>query len=190
VEPGRLRRRQRTLAVAVGAATVVASVVVAALIAGPGGGDTGALADQVSADPEATGTTGGVTATTAPADPPAGDRGPGEPALPGGATSGPATPTIGPTPGRTPTTPAPTLSGEPTPEGSTRTLASAGGTVVARCEGRQAHALSWDAADGYTVGKTEPGPAGTVHVWFDGPQRVHMKIQCKDGFPTSVNSPN
>jgi serine/threonine-protein kinase len=191
VEPGRVRRRQRTLAVAVGAATVVASVVVAALIAGPGGGDTGALADQVSADPEATGTPGGVTATTAPGgDPPAGDGATGEPAVPGGATSGPAAPTTGPAPESTPTTPGPTQSGEPTPDGSTRTLVSAGGTVVVRCEGRQAHALSWDAADGYTVAKTEPGPAGTAHVWFDGPQRVHMKIQCKDGFPTSVNSPN
>jgi eukaryotic-like serine/threonine-protein kinase len=192
VEPAAVRRRQRTLAVAVGAATVAATAVVAALIAGAGGGPTGALAEQLP-DTEATGTAGsGVTTAPGggPGDPPGG-AGPGRPAGPGtatgGATPGPGTPT-GAAPGVTPTTPDPTPS-TPSPEPSEEhTLTSAGGRVVVRCEGRLAHALRWEAADGYTVGKTQAGPAGTVHVWFDGPTSVHMKIQCKSGVPTSANS--
>ncbi|MGN9906558.1 protein kinase domain-containing protein [Phytohabitans sp. LJ34] len=191
VEPAAVRRRQRMLAVGVVTATVVATAVVAVLIAGAGGDPTGALAEQVP-DVEATGTPGAVTPPGG-GDPSTG--GPGQPAGPaattGGVTSGPAAPITGVPTGGPPTTPgsSPTVeqSPDPTPDGTTRTLASAGGTVEVRCEGRLAHALSWSAADGYTVGKTEPGPAGTVHVWFEGPERVHMKIQCKSGVPSSVS---
>ena len=191
VDPARLRRRQRTLAVVVGVTTVAATALVAALIASAGGGPTGALAEQVP-DAGATGTTGGAV-TTAPGEPGDTPGGPGQPAGPaattGGVTLGPAAPNPGAPPGASPTTPGSTPPVEESPAPSEEhTLTSAGGSVVVRCEGRLAHALSSSAAEGYTVSKTEPGPAGTVHVWFEGPQRVHMKIQCKNGVPTSVNA--
>jgi eukaryotic-like serine/threonine-protein kinase len=195
VEPPGFRRRQRTLAVAVGAATVVATVVVAALIAGPGGGPIGALAEQRSPEPEATGAAGSTaTATSAPGggDDPADGGGPGQPLAPG-ATPGPAVPTTGPVPEATPTTPEPSPSilqtPDPPPDDGTRRLVSAGGSVVARCQkDGDVKALSWEAADGYQVTKEQAGPERVARIWFEGPSLVRMKIRCKDGVPTWVNS--
>jgi serine/threonine-protein kinase len=201
VRPAGLRRRQRTLAVAVGAATVVATAVVAALIAGPGGVPTGALAEQRSPDPEATGAgDGAVTATTSPSGEgdTRGGGGPGQPVGPG-ATGGPTSSPGGPTSGAlevTPTTPEPVPSvlrspDQPPPPLANRTLVSAGGSVMAKCQrDGEVKVQSLEPAEGYEVTKFERGAAVTVRVWFDGPTEVRMKIRCKDGVPTWVNSPD
>ncbi|MDQ7910720.1 serine/threonine-protein kinase [Phytohabitans sp. ZYX-F-186] len=211
VEPAGVRRRRRTLAVAVGAATVVATVVVAALIAGSGRDSGGALAEQRSPDPEATGAAGSaVTVTTAPGgDPdgaPAGGGGPaaGQPpggpgpaagSGPGGPATSPGAPTAGPAPEATPTTPEPApsieRSADPTLPPRSRVLVSPGGTVLAKCQrDGEVKLLEWDAAGGYRVTKVVAGPALTARIWFDGPTEVRMKIRCKHGEPTWVNSPD
>ncbi|MFD0744329.1 serine/threonine-protein kinase [Phytohabitans flavus] len=216
LEPAGDRRRQRTLAVAVGAAIVVATAVVATLIAGPGGSPRGALAEQRPQEAGGTSAAGSaVTVTTAPGDggtdeTPAGGGGRGAdgPTLspapatggaPGGPATGPAAATTAPTTGAAPQVTPPTA--EPTPSilrptgppppDRTRTLTSAGGSVDAKCQkDGDVRVLSWKAARGYRVTKVVPGPADVARVWFDGKTLVRMKIRCQDGVPTWVNSPD
>jgi serine/threonine-protein kinase len=205
VEPVGQRRRQRTLAVAVGAATVVATVLVAALIAGPGGGSPGALAEQRPPDAETTGRAGDpATAATVPGGSDGAQSGGGGP-VPGGqpgpvpatgdvsgAPAGSQTPTTTPAPEITTAEPEPTPSVMRSPDPPrTVTLTSDGGSVVARCQrDGEVKALTWKAAEGYQVVRKEPGPALVARIWFAGPTVVRMKIRCVDGSPTWVNSPD
>ena len=204
--PVGIRRRQRTLAVGVGAATVVATVVVAALIAGPGGGTRGALAQLLPSGPKTADTGGSTTATTPPGEQTDGTPRRGDGPRPGQTSAGPTptptasgTPTSGP-PGDQqfpePTGPEPTpsivQSPDPTPgdEGgtNTRTLGSAGGEVDATCQiDGLVKVLEVRPAEGYKVTKEERGPAPKVRVWFEGPTEVHVRIRCKKQVPTLVN---
>ncbi|WP_426512966.1 hypothetical protein ACPPVO_21355 [Dactylosporangium sp. McL0621] len=68
-----------------------------------------------------------------------------------------------------------------------RSLASSGGTVVARCTGGSAYLVSWSPAQGYQVAHVERGPAAEVEVVFRnaaGHTRIEIEIRCVAGIPT------
>ena len=68
---------------------------------------------------------------------------------------------------------------------------SAGGTVIASCDGDQVTLRSWSPAQDYSVDKVEPGPAREAKVKFE-PHDGHdaeLRIICSGGQPvTRVHS--
>ncbi|MGV9597264.1 hypothetical protein ACWDR1_11400 [Streptosporangium sandarakinum] len=128
--------------------------------------DATAAGPSPSADPTAAGPVS-TTATEAPADAPAED-----PAAP---TAGPsATPTAVPV---TPATPAPTAAGSP--PGHSRLIATAGGNVIARCDGGLVTLRSWSPAQGFHVDKVDRGPDRRARVEFESESgEVRVEVRC------------
>jgi hypothetical protein len=84
---------------------------------------------------------------------------------------------------RTSSPPAGGQSSSPPAVSQTRTLASRGGTVVARCTAGKVYLTSWSPATGYRVEDVVRGPALVTGVWFEGPYEVHMRLTCEGGVP-------
>jgi hypothetical protein len=88
----------------------------------------------------------------------------------------------------TPPTSAPSPAVGPTasvsPSTGTRTIPSAGGTVVARCGDGGAYLVVWSPAPGYRTDDVLRGPAATVRVAFEGNGReVKIAVTCVGGTP-------
>ncbi|MGW0070677.1 hypothetical protein ACWDUI_24825 [Streptosporangium sandarakinum] len=111
-------------------------------------------------------------ATEAPADAPAED-----PAAPT-ATGPSATPTaVSTAVSVTPATPAPTAAGSP--PGHSRLIATAGGNVIARCDGGLVTLRSWSPAQGFHVDKVDRGPDRRARVEFESESgEVKVEIRC------------
>jgi hypothetical protein len=77
----------------------------------------------------------------------------------------------------------PTRTTSPPATGSTRTLASRGGTAVGRCTPDGVYLQSWSPAPGYQVEEVERGPGSHADVWFEGPYEVHLVVTCAGGVP-------
>ncbi|MET9066232.1 hypothetical protein [Streptosporangium sandarakinum] len=124
--------------------------------------DATAAGPAPSADPTAAGPVS-TTATEAPADAPAAP------------TAGPsATPTAVPV---TPATPAPTAAGSP--PGHSRLIATAGGNVIARCDGGLVTLRSWSPAQGFHVDKVDRGPDRRARVEFESESgEVRVEVRC------------
>ncbi|GGP80226.1 hypothetical protein [Streptosporangium pseudovulgare] len=136
--------------------------------------DVTAAGSAPSADPTAAGPAS-TTVTEAPADAPAED-----PAAP--TAAGPsATPTavstaVSATP-MTPVTPAPTAAGPP--PGRSRLIATAGGNVIARCDGGMVTLRSWSPAQGFHVDKVDRGPDRRARVEFESESgEVKVEVRC------------
>jgi serine/threonine-protein kinase len=67
-------------------------------------------------------------------------------------------------------------------------LTSAGGSVVARCDGAGVYVDSWTPNAGYVVKKAEHGPKQMIEVVFksDRGPAVTMRITCVDGVPRTA----
>jgi hypothetical protein len=78
-------------------------------------------------------------------------------------------------------TPAPAA----TQTGQSRLIRSAGGTVIASCDGGLVTLRSWSPAQDYKVDGVEPGPAGEAKVEFepDEGEEVELTIVCSGGAP-------
>lgn len=74
----------------------------------------------------------------------------------------------------------------------TRSLASPGGTVIARCEGKSSYLLSWIPAQGWSVEEHQRGPAESTFVKFEGDtdalddQDVIITVTCPAGEPIAA----
>lgn len=105
-----------------------------------------------------------------------------------------ATPTA-PTTSTRPTTPEPSPpASSPSPSASTshtRTLNTAGGTVIARCHGDHSYLVSWSPEQGWEVDDYERGPASSTTVTFEGAtddtddHEVVVTVTCSSGEPVS-----
>ncbi|MGV9328485.1 hypothetical protein [Streptosporangium sandarakinum] len=124
--------------------------------------DATAAGPAPSADPTAAGPVS-TTATEAPADAPAAP------------TAGPsATPTAVPV---SPATSAPTTAGSP--PGHSRLIATAGGNVIARCDGGLVTLRSWSPAQGFHVDKVDRGPDRRARVEFESESgEVRVEVRC------------
>jgi hypothetical protein len=92
------------------------------------------------------------------------------------ATGPPSSTTSGPTSG-----PAPGASGGPATQ---RRLNSAGGYVLAQCQGANAYLVFWSPAPGYRVRDVDRGPRDDARVRFEsGEREVEMRITCAGGVP-------
>ncbi|NUW37510.1 septum formation initiator [Nonomuraea sp. SMC257] len=93
-----------------------------------------------------------------------------------------AAPTGGPAP--SPGTAAPAAGG--------RLLQTAGGTVIASCEGDRVRLRSWSPAQGFSVDGVEPGPALRAKVEFEPEEgdEVEVAIVCSGGRPVSLPQQN
>jgi eukaryotic-like serine/threonine-protein kinase len=110
-----------------------------------------------------------------------GDGGWGGPGQGGSLSGGPSpggSPSGGPSPG-----PTPSSSGS---SGGTW-LNSAGGSVLAECQGANAYLLAWTPAQGFGVDDVRRGPALTASVTFtNGPSsEVQMQVSCNGGVPVA-----
>ncbi|GAA3426930.1 hypothetical protein ACWDTT_30745 [Streptosporangium sandarakinum] len=129
--------------------------------------DVTAAGPAPSAGPTAAGPAS-TGATEAPADAPAED-----PAAPGPS----ATPTAVSVTPVTPVTPAPTAAGSP--PGHSRLIATAGGNVIARCDGGLVTLRSWSPAQGFHVDKVDRGPDRRARVEFESESgEVKVEIRC------------
>lgn len=87
----------------------------------------------------------------------------------------PATPSVSPT---KPTRPA------TAPEGVTKVIHSAGGTIVARCTGATAYLVSWSPKQGFEIDDDVRGPAKSTYVKFESDDvKVHVTVGCRGGVP-------
>ncbi|MEU6780932.1 hypothetical protein ABZ912_17155 [Nonomuraea angiospora] len=88
-----------------------------------------------------------------------------------GTPAGDATPTAG--------TPPQTAQG--------KLIRTAGGTVIASCEGDLVTLRSWSPAQNYSVDQVEPGPARKAKVEFEPEEgaEVELKIECSAGQPVT-----
>ncbi|MGW0196937.1 hypothetical protein [Nonomuraea sp. NPDC003201] len=91
-------------------------------------------------------------------------------------------------------TPAGTPAGEATPTAGTppqtaqgKLIRTAGGTVIASCEGDLVTLRSWSPAQNYSVDQVEPGPARKAKVEFEPEEgaEVELKIECSAGRPVT-----
>jgi hypothetical protein len=83
-----------------------------------------------------------------------------------------------------PGTPAPSTS----PAG-TRVLATAGGTVVARCAAGQATLLSWSPAQGYRTDEVNRGPAAAASVRFKADRtELTVTVTCAGDEPQATTA--
>jgi serine/threonine-protein kinase len=75
----------------------------------------------------------------------------------------------------------------PARTGQEKLVRSAGGTVIASCDGDEVTLRSWSPAQGYSVDGVEPGPADEASVEFepnDG-EDVELTITCAGGLPVT-----
>ena len=107
-----------------------------------------------------------------------------------GGSSGPEGPTddvvSSPTAQASPTSP---TSDKPSPTTSDRErpIASAGGTVLARCSAAGAYLVSLTPAPGYRATRVDPGPATEATVTFESGQgQVEMVVRCLSGEPQAT----
>jgi serine/threonine-protein kinase len=203
--PQRGRRKRRALLAGGGfAAAVVVALLVwlfAALNAEGGQDRAGGTPPLAAAQPSAAGNAPGATATASipGAVPTHGGilPGAGQPQVPAdrpgaGPDGGPGTVRTTDPAAPPATVPASSVPASPTPQsgGRTKTLASAGGTVDARCSGGKATLLSWMPQGAYVVQKVNAGPALTTSIVFkQKASRIRMTITCVAGVPTTVNLP-
>jgi hypothetical protein len=107
-------------------------------------------------------------------------------------TGGPAAaPSTGsPRPGSTP--PGSTPPGSNTAATGQRRLNSAGGYVIAQCQGDQAYLVLWSPAPGYGVHDVDRGPRDDARVRFESDRHeVEMRVTCAGGVPrASVETHN
>lgn len=105
-------------------------------------------------------------------------------ALAGAASAGPAPPPSA-TPAPSPSgTRVPSPSGTPAEGGGERVFTTAGGSVVARCDGGLAVLRSWSPAQGYAVDDVDRGPAETASLEFESDTgKVKVRITCRSGLP-------
>jgi hypothetical protein len=89
--------------------------------------------------------------------------------------------------------PSPGPTGGPTPPGASsgpatqRRLNSAGGYVLAQCQGANAYLVYWSPAPGYHVRDVNRGPRDEARVRFEGGEReVEMRITCAGGQPRAA----
>jgi hypothetical protein len=83
--------------------------------------------------------------------------------------------------------PAPT-SAPPPPSSGGAVLTSAGGEVVATCQGADAYLISWSPLQGYQVGDVIRGPALTARVTFESHAgRETMMVSCSAGVPSATS---
>ncbi|MFI6734507.1 hypothetical protein ACIBI9_16385 [Nonomuraea sp. NPDC050451] len=66
-------------------------------------------------------------------------------------------------------------------------IRTAGGTVIASCEGDLVTLRSWSPAQNYSVDQVEPGPARTAKVEFEPEEgtEVELEIECSAGRPVT-----
>jgi serine/threonine-protein kinase len=176
---GRLHRAVPMTIVAAVAAVAVVLIMTFASQARPPG--------AVAIDPS--NPAGSATATMSqapgPAEPdPVGESGAPGSELPrpgpdgGDPSTAPATTATGPPPtGPPPTTGPPAFTGW-------TTFPSAGGSVVAACQGALAYLESWQVADGYVLHSVEKGPAAQARIQFRSRESiVTIGVRCQDGQP-------
>jgi serine/threonine-protein kinase len=158
-----------------GAATGAATSPAPAFRGGLGG--PGPSSDAAAGAPAQTASPGaGPIAGNGPA--PAANRSGSAPAV-GGVT--PAPPGVS-RPVSAPAAPATTPPG--------KVLTSPGGTVRATCDDGKATLSGPEPAEGYTVGRVEPGPSAAPLVVFEGPaDRYRITVTCVAGTPTPVVLP-
>ncbi|NUW40385.1 hypothetical protein [Nonomuraea rhodomycinica] len=91
------------------------------------------------------------------------------------------------TPASSPATPEPSP-GTSAPAAGGRLLQTAGGTVIASCEGDRVRLRSWSPAQGFSVDGVEPGPALRAKVEFEPEEgeEVEVTIVCSGGRPVSL----
>ncbi len=78
----------------------------------------------------------------------------------------------------------PTAHPAPNGSGVDRLLNTAGGNVVARCQGAQAYLVYWTPAQGYRIHDLVRGPAEAAKLKFEGPGgEFELQIKCADGVP-------
>ncbi|MFG1753270.1 hypothetical protein [Streptosporangium sandarakinum] len=135
--------------------------------------DVTAAGPAPSAGPTAAGPAS-TGATEASADAPAED-----PAAPT-ATGPSATPTAVSVTPATPATPAPTApTAAGSPPGHSRLIATAGGNVIARCDGGLVTLRSWSPAQGFHVDKVDRGPDRRARVEFESESgEVKVEVRC------------
>ncbi|MFG1702387.1 hypothetical protein ACFLIM_04260 [Nonomuraea sp. M3C6] len=78
--------------------------------------------------------------------------------------------------------------GTPAQASQGKLIRSAGGTVIASCDGDQVTLRSWSPAQGYSVDGVEAGPAREAKVEFepDEGEEVELKIICSGGQPVTL----
>lgn len=73
-----------------------------------------------------------------------------------------------------------------TARGVRRTLASAGGTVVAQCANTRVTLLSWSPAQGYEADDISRGPASRASIKFKNDNtELTLAVTCRNGRPTA-----
>lgn len=82
------------------------------------------------------------------------------------------------------------LSGTPSPGPETRVqlIPTAGGHVIAECDGGSARLRSWTPAQGFQADDVEPGPDDKVRVKFesDDPDiEIEIEVRCVGGAPNA-----
>ncbi|MFC5825468.1 hypothetical protein [Nonomuraea insulae] len=79
--------------------------------------------------------------------------------------------------------------GSPAPSQTSQSklIRSAGGTVIASCDGDLVTLRSWSPAQDYSVDEVEPGPAREAKVEFEPGEgeEIELKITCANGVPVS-----
>ncbi|QYC39718.1 hypothetical protein Nocox_10495 [Nonomuraea coxensis DSM 45129] len=70
-----------------------------------------------------------------------------------------------------------------------RLIRSAGGTVIASCDGDLVTLRSWSPAQDYSVDGVEPGPAAEAKVEFEPREgeEIELKIGCAAGRPVQIH---
>ncbi|MBF8185330.1 hypothetical protein ITP53_06180 [Nonomuraea sp. K274] len=78
-------------------------------------------------------------------------------------------------------------SGTPSQAPQGKLIRSAGGTVIASCDGDQITLRSWSPAQDYSVDHVEPGPGHEAKVEFelDDGEEVELEITCAGGQPVT-----
>ncbi|WP_052424335.1 hypothetical protein [Nonomuraea candida] len=82
---------------------------------------------------------------------------------------------------------APSRAPSPAPAGQDRLIRSAGGTVIASCEGDLVTLRSWSPAQDWSVDEVESGPAREAKVEFepDDGDELELTILCRAGVPVT-----
>ncbi|WP_188196441.1 hypothetical protein [Nonomuraea sp. SYSU D8015] len=80
-----------------------------------------------------------------------------------------------------------TATGQPAPSQPGKLIRSAGGTVIASCDGDLVTLRSWSPAQDYSVDGVEPGPAREASVEFEPHEGedVELTITCEGGQPVA-----
>jgi hypothetical protein len=82
-------------------------------------------------------------------------------------------------------TPATTLPASAPPGGTTRSLPTEGGSVLASCAGGKVTLRSWSPAQGFRTDHIEPGPGDKATLKFESEDKeIEVTVSCADGVPT------